>query len=448
VSPPLPKPIRFFKPTGMERVAEVVARPLPGREDVLTVQVSRGPRRKQLVTQAPLGPFPRGDITERMDEAARGLRAEGFFPSGLHALLTALGDSRAAVRARAALRLGWRREREAVDALLDLLPRAVDETCSVVDALGAIGDPRAVSAIRPIAERKLLSRRRSAVEALRMLGDWEGVAAACERVIEQLPPAIGQALAPQGETEADDTRAERVAQAVRGVQPNFRGLALDALYETADPAAVRAAQTLLQELPFDQPFVWRYVKGVFKRSMLRHDYETFGLLAHRIEAKGRSSHGTVASVKSGYDGVQRQVRVFGRDTQGFLRGLSWRYLRDLAQHRPESYAHAAAEAVIHYSPEDAGEPAGVYGAFSRCYVLMRVLYSGGNRLVLGQRSWQYRYRSLKHIKPPPDVREEACPDLWDAQPRAFLRLLGAARLPEVQAFAVRAVTERHRAVLE
>src|SRR5262245_21301879 len=221
----------------MERVAEVVARPVPGREDVLSVQVSRGPRRKQLVAQAPLGPFPQGEITERMDEAARELRAEGFFPSGLHALLTSLNDSHAAVRARVALRLGWRREREAVDALLELLPRTVDETCSVVDALGAIGDPRAVSAIRPIAERKLLSRRRSAVEALRMLGDWEGVAQACERVIEQLPPAIGQALAPQSDTETDDARAERVAQAVRGVQPNFRGLALDALYETADPAA-------------------------------------------------------------------------------------------------------------------------------------------------------------------------------------------------------------------
>lgn len=444
----LPKPVRFFKPTGIERVAEVAARPVPGREDVATVQVSRGPRLQQLAPQPPLGPFPVGEIEARLDEVARDLRAEGFLPSGLHALLAGLADPHPARRARTALRLGWRREREAVPTLLDLLGRALDETCSVVDALGAIGDPRAVPAIRPISERKLLSRRRSAVEALRNLGDAEGVAAACERTIEQLPPVIGQALTPQGDDESDIKRAERVAEAVRGLQPNFRGLALDALYETADPAAVRAVQALGRELPFDQPFVWRYVKSVFKRAMLRHDPETFGLLAHLIEAKGRGTAGVEASVKSGYDGVQRQVRIFGRDTQNYLRGLSWRYLRMLARHRPSEYPFAAAEAVSRYMPDDLDVPEGLFGAYPRCYLLVRILFSGGARYVLRHRTWRHRFRNNKQVNPPAGVREEAHPELWDAQPRAYLRILGAARLPDVQVFAYRAVTERHRDTLE
>ena len=41
------------------------------------------------------------------------------------------------------------------------------------------------------------------------------------------------------------------------------------------------------------------------------------------------------------------------------------------------------------------------------------------------------------------VREEAYPELWDVQPEAYLRLLSAARLPEVHAFALGAVKERH-----
>src|SRR5579885_11566 len=109
--------MRFFKPTGIERVAEVAARPVPGRADVATVQVSRGPRLRQLTPQPPLGPFPIGEIEARLDDAVRDLRAEGFLPSGLHALLAGLADLHPARRARAALRLGWRREREAVPTL-------------------------------------------------------------------------------------------------------------------------------------------------------------------------------------------------------------------------------------------------------------------------------------------------------------------------------------------
>src|SRR5262249_33807161 len=222
----------------------------------------------------------------------------------------------------------------------------------------------------------------------------------------------------------------------------------DAIYETADPAAVRATHSLVREFPFDGAFLWRYVKSVFKRAMLRHDSETFGLLAYLIESKGRGTPGKVASVKSGYDGVQRQLRIFGGATETSLRGLGWRSLRTLARHRPGVYPFAAAEAVVHYSPADADEPSGLYGSLSRCYVLTRVLYGGGKRFVLNSRTWRHRFRGSKHITPPANEREEAYPDLWDAQPRAYLRVLGAARLPEAHVFAVRAISQRHRAVLE
>src|SRR5262249_24109042 len=123
----------------------------------------------------------------------------------------------AARRPGAATRLGWRRPVEAVGPLLDALTRAVDDMCSILDALGAIGDPRAIPAARIYATRKLLSRRRSAVEALRNLGDQEGLAEATARARLQLPVAMRAALA-SGTADAVD------ADAVEAVGPAIRGL--------------------------------------------------------------------------------------------------------------------------------------------------------------------------------------------------------------------------------
>src|SRR5206468_7787217 len=97
-------------------------------------------------------------------------------------------------RGKTALRLRWAGETDVVPTLLAALPNAVDDLCPIVDALGLLGDRRAIPAIRPLAARKLLSRRRSAVEALRNLGDAEGLAEARRRALEQLPDGAREAL--------------------------------------------------------------------------------------------------------------------------------------------------------------------------------------------------------------------------------------------------------------
>jgi hypothetical protein len=447
VNPSLPKPVRLYRPKGPERVALVVAEPVPDRPGMAALWVSRGPRVDALKAADAHGPFPVEEAAGRVNEAVQALRADGFWPSGLHALLTALQDSRSAVRARAAARLGWRRDRDAVDDLLAVLPNAGDDTCAILDALGAIGDPKAVPVVRPYAERKLLSRRRSAVEALRNLGDTDGLAQARQRNLDQLPVGVQIALAGIDENKTDPATFEQLVKAVQAAEAKLRGLIMDSLYELATPATVGAVLVLLRAVKFDQPFVWRYVKSIFKRAMLRHDPMTFGLSAHDIESQGRNTVGTTASVKSGYDGAQRSVRVFGRKTQNFLRGLSWRYLRDLARYRPGLYPYHAAEAVIHYSPEDAEQASGLYGVYASCYVMQKVVYGRSQRLKFNSRTWRTRFVSVKHQTPPTDAREESFPDLWEAQPRAYLRVLGWAKLPEVHRFAARAVSRDHRDVL-
>jgi hypothetical protein len=432
-----PSRARFYNPTGPDRVAEVAVEQATDPEFFL-VQVRRGVKSSKMHPGAMLGPYTREQVSAQFDDAMRDLRLEGFWPAGLHALLTDLGSPTIAVRARAALRLGWRRDREAVEPLLNLLPESVDETCSLVDALGAIGDPRAVPAVRQQAARLLLSRRRSGVEALRNLGDTDGLAEAQQRARERLPAAVRERLEGMG-----TGSPEEVAQAVLALDVKEQGLALDNLYELAEPACVAAARQVMDKIAFDRAFLWRYVKSVFKRAMLRHDYATFGWLAHAIEARGQTTKGTTATVKSGYDGNQRQTRIFSPTTQNFMRRLSWRYLRRLARYRPESYALAAAEALIHYTPPQGQNAYNEDHYLGPTYLPYRILWGNSTRLHFAAREMRFRLRQAKLAKAPGNVREEAYPHLWDRQPRAYLGVLGAAKLVQAQKFAYRAVTTRH-----
>jgi hypothetical protein len=425
----------------------VSVQPSVGQAGGFLIRLARGsgpgPHGKGTV----FGPYAEEELEARFADVLAGLQAEGFLPSGVGDLLLALESPQPAVRARAALGLGWRRAGEAVEPILAAIPKAVDEICSYLDALGAIGDPRALPILREQASRKLLSRRRSAVEALRNLGDTAGLAAARLQALERLPPSVRQVLEALDQENVDLGPVQTLAQAVLALEGPQRGLALDTLYELAAPVTVAAVRTALGQIAFDQAHHWRYVKSIHKRAMLRHDYSMVGWLSHAIEVQGRSSTGTEATVKSGYDGVVRPVRIFGRKTQNFMRRLSWRYLRLLAAYRPEAYPAAAAEALVAYTPEDLDEPQGLYGSLARCYLLQRILWGAGKRLVLSERSLRFRFQSAQDTQPPAQVREEPYPHLWDARPSAYLRILGAAQLPEVQAFAVRAVESRHPEVL-
>src|SRR5207302_2334817 len=126
-------------------------------------------------------------------------------------------------------------------ALLALLPQAVDDVCSILDALGELGDTRAVPVLREYAARKLLSRRRSAVEALRNLEDEEGLEECKQRARERLPSAIRDAIELDNEQEVVRAILADTAQL---------GLTLDTLYELATPLTNRAVHTVLSQIRF------------------------------------------------------------------------------------------------------------------------------------------------------------------------------------------------------
>src|SRR5437868_4277679 len=130
-----PDPVRLSNANGPDRVAVVSAEPANGGAGTYLIRLARGPRAGKLGRGSVFGPYPAGEVAGRIAEVVDALRAEGFGPPGQGAMLADLGSPEPALRARAAARLGWRRAREAVAPLLEALPRAVDETCALLDAL-------------------------------------------------------------------------------------------------------------------------------------------------------------------------------------------------------------------------------------------------------------------------------------------------------------------------
>ena len=418
---------------GKDRLAVVSI--LPSSATGHLVQVARGTSKLALTNVKVFGPLSSEDSELVFSREVAALKTEGFTRSGIGELLIALDGKSRRRRALAARRLGWMREPGAVEPLLQLASRSGDEQAVALDALAAIGDPRAVPAAVALASKKLLSKRRSGFEALRKLAVVDSTAKV----------ALAEATALAMARLADPVRAAlgtiKVVASTSVVAKKERGLVLDTLYELDQQAAL---STLLVAENVSEPHLWRYAKSIWKRSMLRHDVEMFGLLAHRAERLGRTSNGTVATVKSGYDGEPREMRVFGKKTQRWFARASWRYMRRLAVYRPGAYVEAACAVLARYELADEAAPHGLHGAYADAHLLARILWGESPHLTL--RGTALRFRTVP--KALVADRPESYPALWDAHPMAYLRLLGRARLPVVVDFALRGLVDRHPKLVE
>ena len=379
--PPAPLILRHpTRTTG--RIASVSAEPTgDGR---FLVRLGVGDHFDRLNLAKVLGPLDAVDVPAAFDGLVAELRADGYGSNPIGAASSAINDLAATPRdprrrAMAAGRLCWLAAPAACDPLLAALAEANEEACCILDALGRCGDARAVPAVAEQAARKLLSRRRSAVEALIHLGDPAALDAARLRVIDELPDNLVAA--------AD---AGNPAAALAALEPKRQGQAADYLYEYAGvgakPAAAEAAVRWVESLPtLGEPFEWRYVKSLFKRAELRRDPAAFGRLARLLDlAKARPR---TVTLKSGLTGQPQQTTVFRGATRDYLRRRAWRHLRRLAEHEPERYAPHAAALLAAYKPADAAALArkadqyhwsGSYGIgpWGRSYLIGHAFHGG------------------------------------------------------------------------
>ncbi len=447
VTPVIPI-VRLFNPKCPDRVAVVSVQAAWAKPGSWNVQVARGPRRTKLSAGVAYGPFTANELAQRHGEVLAGLRAEGFVRAGLTALLQSLNSNDAKVRAHTAARLGWLGDVTAVPALISAADNQGTDLTSIIDALGRLGDARAIELCRTEAARKLLSRRRSGVEALRNLGDAQGLAEAVDRAKERLPDDVRLALASVDSSDVSSASVQAITASFKSVDVKDRGLAYDTLYEIGTPLAIAAMRAGVEASNLSAAFTWRYVKSITKRAMLRGDFETFGWAIHLIEKVARKAKGTTATVKSGLDGQPRSTRIFHRATQDFMRRSAWRHLVQVARHRPEQYPHAAAFAVAAYAPEDEGKHAGAYDGWARAYLFHRVLRNESKRWEYMGRVIAFRTKAQKKGQAPAlDERIEAYPELWDAAPAAYITLLSRSKIALALTFALSGV-KRHPEVIQ
>lgn len=437
--------IRMFRPGGADRLVSIAAEPVGGSPGRVSLRVHRFVRRGMLTGSEAYGPFAVDELAGRLADLTDDLAAEGFTRAGARAMLDRLNSPSARRRALAALRLGWIGDRVAVDPLIDRAALEGTELSCVVESLGRLGDAAAVPLARGEAARKLLSRRRAGAEAVRALGDAEGMAEVTQRAIERLPQAMRDAWkAVDGSVVDEDALTDLEAVfALLDLKEQF--LALDSLYEIGGPLAVALVRRVLtSHAEPHRPHRWRYTKSILRRATLRDDGETFAVITRRVELLSRKPASTMAVVKSGLDGQSRQTRIFSTYTQRHVRRTAWRYLERLARYRPAKYTEVAAAVLAAYRPEDRELPRGNGDEWSRVYLYNRILRRFDGRLLFNPKTLRSSLLNTKSKIPmAAGVRTESFPGVWDSYPRPLLTLLASAKVLEVQQFAYRSVTARH-----
>ncbi|MEZ4405727.1 MAG: HEAT repeat domain-containing protein [Polyangiales bacterium] len=437
--------VRLFNPKGPDRVAVVTVRAAWGRPGEWTVQVARGPNRLTLTQGSTHGPYTREALPDAHAAVIASLKAGGFQRSGLRLVLAQLKSEDVKTRAHAAGRLGWMAEPDAVPALLEAAKRSESDLSNIVDALGRIGDPRGVDLAREESERKLLSRRRAGVEALRNLGDSAGLDAAVTRALARLPDVARDLIESADPDDTDPHTLDAVDATLKGVELKDTGLILDALYEVGTPLCVALARRRMARGPVGRAYVWRYVKSIYKRAMLRGDADTFAELALRFERRSPGDNGVSAKVKSGLDGQTRTTKIFTIATQKYVRRVAWRHLRALGRWRPEQFTRFAAALLAGYRDTDKSTVKGSGDVWARATLLNHLLRAGDPRFHYDWHTLKFTQRSAK--APAPDARTEAFPEAWDAHPDPLLDVLVGATVAEVHEWASAAVAKRHPTVV-
>ncbi|MEM8875680.1 MAG: hypothetical protein AAGD32_15650 [Planctomycetota bacterium] len=387
----IPRPINLRHRDG--RQASISAEPADGG---WIVRVGVGRNVDRLQTSKTVGPVDEGEVSEAFATLRAELAADGFQSGATTAALTDLSATPRDPRQRglAATRLFYLADPIACEPLLAALKNANEEACAIIDALGTCGDEHAAEIVAEHAARKLLSRRRSGVEALINLGSHASLDGAVERLEEEL---AGPLLDP---TKASEPA--RIAATLLEAEPKRRGQYADFLYEyaglTNQPVIAEGVCNFLFQLGngWHDPYVWRYTKSILKRAQLRRDADTLGRLATRIDVSRSSSQ--VANVKSGLTGEVGFTTVFRSTTRDYIRRRVWRHLRNLAEYDPAHYPRHAACVLGGYQPTDEAlltrrsdhwqwSPFFGRDPWNRAYLVGRILHGGDPSTLFSGMKW-------------------------------------------------------------
>ncbi|MEZ4382156.1 MAG: WGR domain-containing protein [Nannocystaceae bacterium] len=409
------------------------------------------------------------------------------FASREEALLARLHSrTRASLLARTVWRIGELKIEAAVPSLVGLLgsgSELLDYTitwalarCGDASTFGLLLDKHGLTAsildgelraalnkIFPRAQGSRMNAR-VAFEALRA---WGGALAAkvAEHAYSRLPTHLQQ-LVDAGPAEALTTALREHLEADTAAAYK----ALEHLYLLDTPNVRPALLAAVRAAPMRPP-AFRTLRHLFKAAELRVDAELFGALAHRFATApamfraprwgdrvylGRTYMRATAELQKGDSRL-----AYSSKTRAYLRRRVWRTLRRLGEAEDPDYVRLAVGCLLpftdadakavqsrsHYDYRSRSRSSTHWDAYAGYQVFNQILYRHSPRYTLrpGTVAWRCS-AGYKPGDPPPPVREEAFPKLWDQLPVGLVHLLAESGCARVHEFAVKALRANQAAV--
>ncbi len=348
-------------------------------------------------------------------------------------------------RSRVIWRIGERRLHAAVPTMVDLIARgdAMQDYC-LAWAIGRCGDAGAAIAMQELHARgRTDAVRRIALQAWLMLADSAARQAHAARLLADWPAVLRSAWEQQDE--------EKLLSIAAG-DDEWQGLSksdwLEQLHQIAisQPMARRILRTHLKRMRL-RAGTFRAVRHIYKAAEMAGDAELFGLLQQRFDTDTHTSSSQWIYVRRGYAKYAEEAArpdskvAYGLRTRDYLRRRGWRTLHRLAEDRDPAYVQMALGVLAAMDDSDAGQPNARGGRFYDSYSHWMLF----NRLLRARGHWLSNRHGTTWYQPhpiqPDDRRQEAFPELWDAQPQALLSLMQQSRCAGVHEFAARALAD-------
>ncbi|MDJ1169937.1 WGR domain-containing protein [Roseofilum sp. BLCC_M154] len=350
-------------------------------------------------------------------------------------------------------------------------------------ALGQLGNSEALPVLKQLEENASTPDfvKRIAFESMWKLGDARTREELQQRAHDRLPTILQEAIA----TGNPDTLRETLQTYLdtKDYQP-FQ--ALQTLYQTHLDITRPALHQFIRTAPLAPPS-FKPLRHLFKMAEYRQDADFFGILAWRFETGKAFYHKEPYAIRLP-DGnylhryewqrnretkryelvrdnlIEEQQRpdarlAYNQDTRDYLRRRVWRTLRKLGEQGDLDYINLAVRVLLAYSDGDAQkvrekvsyqwtrdwqsiEIKRYWDKYAGYFSFNHILYNNSPRY-----HWRFGWKAWKcsgDYKPgdaPPEVREEAFPELWNQRPDALLELLLKSHCHPVHEFAVKALQD-------
>ncbi len=222
---------------------------------------------------------------------------------------------------------------------------------------------------------------------------------------------------------------------------------------------------IIKGLAFQPPY-FKAIRSIFKISEYRGDGQMYGMLAYRFEKQNamfyKSTHSTGVWAAGGWiKNVTEELQkdnskiAYSNRTKSYLNRRIWKSLNKLTTEKDPNFVQIAVGILLSYTKKDYTRPTKDvrwsyskktrryhkktvnYDSFSDSLLLNHILFANSSRYTyMKERQKWVCAGNYRPGMPAPEEREEACPELWDKMPKAYVHLLAESELDKIQEFAL------------